>query len=174
MFSDGRNAALNAYGLKTANIGDTLRNGAAWLRQEAVGAPGTWKRLGEQSRSKTLTAPGGAYHKPLHWLIPKFDFGHAGHGLGERALRTAGSLGSMVAPLGMALSGYQALTAPPEHRGEAVGGLLGSVAGGVLGGPFGIAGQMIGGGLGAAGGGFLGKQIGKVVSPSQESFVSSQ
>lgn len=167
MFSAGRNAALSAYGLKTAG----------WLegaRELAVGKPGTWDAIKSQASTGGLTAPGGAYHNPLGWLIPRADPAHQGPGTWNKIKSVGSFAASALQPLMMAHAGYQALKAPPEYRGEAVGSLLGSLAGGTLGAPFGMAGNLVGSTLGQLGGGFLGKHIGNAVSPPQESFASPQ
>lgn len=168
MHRSGRHAALETYGLKHAGIMDTARAGASMARTAFFGAPGTAAAIKAQHAAGTLTAPGGAYHKPLSWLTPKLDFGYKGQDTWARTKQIAGSLAAATQPLTMAYSGYEALSAPPEHRGEALGNLLGNLGGSTAGAPFGMAGQMVGGTLGSMAGRSVGKAIGGVVAPKQD------
>ena len=165
-------AALELYGVKTAGF-------FSGAREAMIGAPGTWNALKNQAQKGTLFQPHqgkpleqGLYnaHNPASWLIPKIDFGKKGDGFKSRAGATLNTALSVLNPLSMAYSGYQALKAPPEQRGEATGRLLGSVAGGTLGAPFGLAGNMVGSILGETAGGFVGKQVGEAVLPKRSPY----
>ena len=172
----GKYAALELYGVKTAGW---LSSAGSTARNMFVGEPGTWAALKNQAQKGTLFHPHqgkpleqGLYnaHSPSSWLIPTINFGNKGDGLVSRAGDTLNTALSVMNPLSMAYSGYQALKAPPEQRGEATGRLLGGVVGGTVGAPFGLAGNMAGSILGDMAGGAVGKQVGEAVLPKRSPY----
>ena len=186
MYSAGKQRALESYGLtKVAFSWGQLRNtaatGGSWVRNLLVGAPGTLQAIRNQARAGTLFAkppgyqspsqPGnflekGIYHNPLGWLVPEINFGKKGDPLINRAGNTALTALSVLGPVQTAYSMYQALKAPPEYRSEAVGGLLGSLAGSTVLGPFGALGQVVGGSVGSALGAGAGRNLAPYVDPA--------
>lgn len=172
MHAQGRQAALRAFGLeKLAGVMDTARALGSGFRNIMVGGPGTFDALKHQARTGTLTKPGGMYHDALGWLAPKMDFGQRGERFTSRAKKGAGSLASFaLGPGMMAYSGYQALKAPPEQRGEATGRLLGGLVGGTVAGPFGAIGQAVGGSIGDAAGAAAGRMYDARQAPAASPF----
>ena len=150
MHAFGREAALRHYGIKTASYGQMARD-------LLIGPKGTWKRLATEAKGRMLTEPGGLYHRPYDWLIPRIELAPAHAPFSEKLMAGLNTAGSIAQPLGLAHSAYQALTAPEDYRGQAVGGLAGGLVGGTLGSPFGLVGNMVGGTLGGIAGGAAGR-----------------
>jgi hypothetical protein len=72
---------------------------------------------------------------------------HKPGGMWRESLKPQGALDALMMYGFPAFSMYQAMKAPPEQRGSAIGGTLGGAVGGMLGMPLGMVGNTIGSNL---------------------------
>jgi len=137
VYAQGSYAAARQYGLEKQAVLSGLLRG---LRTHLIGPAGNHAKVLQQANAGTLWSPGGLWREGL---LPPSGF---------PKYLTLGLNG---------LAAYQALQAPEEERGSAVGGLAGSLLGGAMGYPYGILGSLAGSTLGHLGGSSIGSLANK-------------
>lgn len=158
----GRQAAYAEYGLEKTALG-ALPQADWWTRLK--GWRPNWKQLGTTAKETLVGRPG------MFWDQLKNDKLFSEGGMLRNAfspgnLNTWGGKVNAALMYGMpAFNLYQAATAPPEFRGRAVGGMVGSTLGGIVGSPLGAIGQTVGGTLLGSLGGTVGKSFDHTPEP---------